>query len=67
MKAFFAIMLLTLGVMMFAAGYRAKQSGQILPATTQRGPMTGTHAMFAGVVCFTFGAAWTWIAVRHKK
>ena len=60
------IMCVTLGVLMFANGYIAAKRGRIIPATTKTGPMTGEHAMFAGVVSFGCGLA-MWFTVRRRK
>jgi hypothetical protein len=52
------VMCIALGVRLCLEGSAARKNGRIIPATTKQGPMTGTHAVVAGVVCLGFGVAW---------
>jgi len=67
MKVLMAIICLLLGLMMCAAGYRAMQTGEMIPPARKRGPMISGQAMFGGIPFLGAGAIWTWMAVRQRK
>jgi hypothetical protein len=64
---FGAAVIVALGITIFAQGYCALQSGNIIAPTPQHGPMSAGQAMVIGAVFCVYGAAWALILVRRKK